>query len=239
MSVIVIRTGNCQTGSHTTLNYSDLMNLVLSGKVEGSDSVTGLMVSSNTLIVVSNEAGFFLRTGNDLHGSLFNISLSNSHSAVSCSEKSSFIQEIFKISACESLSSLSDDLKINIRTQGFIFSMNFEDLLTSLNIRITDNDLSVESSRSEQSWVEDITAVGGSDNDNAFVACETVHFNEQLVKCLFTFIVTAAETGTSVTADSIDLVDENNSRGVFFSLFKEITDTGSAHTNEHFHKVRT
>jgi len=52
--------------------------------------------------------------------------------------------------------------------------------------------------RSEASWaqqrrIEHVRPVGGRDDDNALVALEAVHLDQQLVERLFAFVVAAAQ----------------------------------------------
>ena len=51
--------------------------------------------------------------------------------------------------------------------------------------------------------------------------------------------MTAAQPGTAVAADGVDFVDENDARGVFLALLKEIANARSADADEHLDKVRT
>ena len=51
--------------------------------------------------------------------------------------------------------------------------------------------------------------------------------------------MTAAQPGTAVAADGVDFVDEDDARGVFLALLKEIANARSADADEHLDKVRT
>src|SRR6187551_2800424 len=51
--------------------------------------------------------------------------------------------------------------------------------------------------------------------------------------------MTTAETGATVTTDSVDFVDEDDARRVLLRLVEHVADAGSAHTDEHFDEVRT
>ena len=116
--------------------------------------------------------------------------------------------------------------------------MDLQDLLTALDVGVANHDLAVEASGTEKSGIEYITAVSGSDHDNALVAGKAVHFNKELVEGLLTLVMASAESGASVTADSVDLVDEDDSRSVFFGLLEQISHTGGSHAHEHLNEVR-
>ena len=48
-----------------------------------------------------------------------------------------------------------------------------------------------------------------------------------------------AKTGTSLTANGIDLVDKDDRRGYLLGLFKQVTHTAGTNTHVQFNKVRT
>ena len=117
--------------------------------------------------------------------------------------------------------------------------MDFEDLDTSLYIRVVDRYLAVESSGSQQRRIKDVGSVGSRHAYDAVIDTETVHFNKQLVKSLLSFIMAAAPSGSSVTADRIDLVYKHYTGCGLFCGFKKVSHAGSTHTDIHFHKIRT
>src|ERR1019366_2210155 len=97
----------------------------------------------------------------------------------------------------------------------------------------------VETAGAEQGGIEHVGAVGGGDQDDAFVGFETVHFDEQLVEGLFALIVSAAESGAAMAADGVDFIDEDDAGGVLFTLLEEVADAAGADADEHFYEVRT
>ena len=116
--------------------------------------------------------------------------------------------------------------------------MNPEDLLTPAHIRTANGDLTVKTAWTQERWVENIRAVRGSEDDDPFVGVEAVHLNEELVQCLLTFIVTAADTGAALAPDGIDLVDEDDAWAVLLGLIEEIADAACADTDEHLNEIR-
>src|SRR4051794_25821209 len=98
--------------------------------------------------------------------------------------------------------------------------MNFKNLLATANIWSRHNDATVETTWTKKSWIENVRTIGCSDQDHAFVGFKAVHFNEKLIESLLTLIVTATQACATVTTDSIDFVDEDDTRRVFFTLFE-------------------
>jgi len=77
------------------------------------------------------------------------------------------------------------------------------------------------------------------DDDDALVGAKTVHFHEQLVERLLPLVVSAAQARAALAADGVDLVDKDDAGGIFFRVFEQVADAGSAHADEHFHEIGT
>ena len=101
-----------------------------------------------------------------------------------------------------------------------------------------DGDLPVEPARAQQRRVEDVGPVGGGDQDDAALGVEAVHLDQQLVEGLLALVVAAAHAGAAVPADGVDLVDEDDRRGVRLGLLEQVTDPAGADTDEHLDEVR-
>ena len=94
---------------------------------------------------------------------------------------------------------------------GLFFRMHAENLCrAALDVRTIDDDLAVEATGAQQCGVEYVGAVGRCDQDDAGVRVEPVHLDKQLVERLLTLVMAAAESGTALPADRIDLVDEHD-----------------------------
>ena len=102
-----------------------------------------------------------------------------------------------------------------------------------------DRDLPVEAARAQQRRVEDVGPVGGGDQDDAALDVEAVHLDEQLVQGLLALVVAAAEARAAVPADGVDLVDEDDRRGVRLGLLEQVADPGGADADEHLDEVGT
>ena len=79
-----------------------------------------------------------------------------------------------------------------------------------------DADLPVEAAGAQKGRVQDVGAVGGGDEDDVGVGIEAVHLDEELVEGLLALVVPTTGARAAVTADGIDLVDEDD--GGAFSL---------------------
>src|SRR5207248_10123908 len=99
------------------------------------------------------------------------------------------------------------------------------------------NHAAIEAAGAEQGRIENIGPVGCGDQDDAFVGFKTVHLDEQLIERLLALVVTAAETGATMTSDRVDFIYKDDARSVFLALFEKVADARSADADEHFDKV--
>ena len=91
--------------------------------------------------------------------------------------------------------------------------------------------------RSERG-VEHVGAVGGGDDDDAFLGVEAVHLDEQGVEGLLALVVSAAEAVAAMTADGVDFIDENEAGGGFLALLEHVAHAAGADADEHLDEVR-
>src|SRR5581483_3297095 len=112
-----------------------------------------------------------------------------------------------------------------------------EDALASLHVGAVDDDAAIEAARPQERRIEDVGTIGRGDEDHAFVRLEAVHLDEQLVQRLLALVVAAAEAGAAMTADGVDLVDEDDARRVLLALLEQIAHARGADADEHLDEV--
>ena len=115
--------------------------------------------------------------------------------------------------------------------------MDGEDAFAALHVGTVDDDAAIEAAGAQQRRVEHVGTVGRGDEDDAFVRLEAVHLDEQLIQRLLALVVTAAEAGAAMTADGVDLVDEDDAGRVLLALLEQIADARRADADEHLDEV--
>jgi hypothetical protein len=90
----------------------------------------------------------------------------------------------------------------------------------------------------QQRRVEHVRAVGGGDDDDALVALEAVHLDQQLVQRLLALVIAAAQAGAAMAADRVDLVDEDDAGRVLLGLLEHVAHARGADADEHLDEVR-
>ena len=89
--------------------------------------------------------------------------------------------------------------------------MHIEYLHTFVQIGHVDIDLSVKTTGAQQRLIQNICAVGCGQNDDAAIRSESVHFGQQLVKCILTLVVASkVDALATSTTNSVDLVDKDD-----------------------------
>src|SRR4029079_1779268 len=89
----------------------------------------------------------------------------------------------------------------------------------------------------EKSGVKNVGTVGRRDENDAFAAFESVHFDENLVERLLALVVSAANAGEPVATDRVQLVDEQQAGRVFLALLKKIAHARGADADKHFDEL--
>src|SRR3989344_6824939 len=93
--------------------------------------------------------------------------------------------------------------------------MNLQDGQSTPNVGSADDDCSVESPRSQQSRIKNIGPIRCRHNYQTGIWFKTLHFYQQLIQCLFSFVVSASQTSAPMSTHSIKFVYENNRRQLF------------------------
>ena len=117
--------------------------------------------------------------------------------------------------------------------------MHLEYLLALVQVGQIDMYLSVESSGTQKSFVEDVGAVGCSQDDNTGVRAEAVHLRKQLVQSALALVVCShGGSAAACAAHGINLIDEDYAGSLLLGLTEEVANTAGADTHEHLHEIR-
>ena len=119
----------------------------------------------------------------------------------------------------------------------FVPGVNFQDGFAANEVGRVNDDLAVETAGPQQRAVQDFGPVGGGEENDAGVGLETVHFDEQRVERLLAFVVYSANMDAALAPDGVQLVNENDARGVLLGLLEEVAHSRRAHADEHLDEV--
>ena len=203
------------------------------------DGVAGLVIGGQLLLVLAHQHRAALAAHHDLVLGVLEMIHGHVARIAARGEQRGFVDQVGEIRARKPRRAARDQGRIDVRRQRHLAHVHLEDLFAPAQIRQRHHDLAIEAARSQQRRIEHVRAIGRSDDDDAFVALETIHLDQQLVQRLLALIVTAAQAGAAMAADRVDLVDKDDARRMFFSLLEHVAHARGADADEHFHKVRT
>ena len=123
-------------------------------------------------------------------------------------------------------------------SSGLLRGVDFEDRAAAADVGPVEHHVAVEAARAEQRGVEDVRPVRRRDDDDVLVGLEPVHLDEQLVEGLLALVVAAAESGATLAADGVDLVDEDDAGRVLLRLVEEVAHAARADADEHLDELR-
>ena len=195
------------------------------------------MVGDDQLLLVRDDPALPLRPGNDPVYCLLELRHPDLLLVAPGGEQGGLVDEVGQVGPGEAGGLTGQHLELDALLERLAPGVNPEDGDTSDQIGTVDDDLTVEPSRTEEGRVEDVGPVGAGDHDHTGLRLEPVQLDQQLVEGLLPLVVAATETGTAVTADGVDLIDEHDRRGVVLGLLEEVADPGSANTDEHLDEV--
>ena len=205
----------------------------------GHQGVSTLVVSRDSLVVIVHDASALLRTSDHTVNRLIQRLVVNHCLVQTGSQQGSLVKHVGQVGSGKTWGSTSNCHKVYRRVNRLALGVNLENRKSAFKIGALHSDLTVEPSGAQQCRVKDVRSVRGSDQDHASRDIEPVHLDQHLVQSLLALIVTATHTGATVTADSVDLVYEDDRRSTSLSLLEQVAHAASANANKHLDKVRT
>src|SRR5207245_9223400 len=132
-----------------------------------------------------------------------------------------------------------DDAEIDARRQDHRSGVESQDGLTASQIRLVDDDLTVEAAGPQERLIEHLRTIRRRHDDDALRRVEAVHFGQELVQGLLPLVVAAAEPGAARArlADRVELVDEDYSRALVLGLLEQVADARGADPDEHLDEL--
>ena len=191
------------------------------------EGVSALVVGRDELLLVFHDAGATLRAGDHAVDGLVEGAVVDELRVRARREQRGLVEHVREVGTGEAGGLAREHLEVDALGERLALGVHLEDLLAALEVGGVDADLAVEAARAQQRRVEDVGAVRRRDEDDVGLRVEAVHLDEQLVEGLLALVVPAAESGAAVTADGVDLVDEDDGRGVLLGLVEEVANAGS------------
>ena len=225
--------------STATRNDRRLIDRITFRQLDPDDGVTGFVVGGLFLLVLRQDHRAAFRPHHDLVFGGFEIHHRNKATAHACRGQGGLVHKVRQIGTREAGRAACDNAQVHIRPKRGFASVHPKNLFATLDVGVAHGDLTVKAARTQQGRVQHVFAVGRGDDDHAFVRLKAVHFNQQLVQCLFALVVATTVARATGPAHGIDFVDENDTRCVFLGLFEHVAHAGGTDTDKHLNKIRT
>ncbi len=157
---------------------------------------------------------------------------------VADAQQRGLVDHVRELGAAEARSLARHLLQRGVWRQRPLAAMQAQDLQAPVHVRHVDHDLAVEAPRAQQRRVEDVGAVGRAHHDEAAVAREAVHLDEDLVERLLALVVALADARAALAPGGVELVDEDDRRRGLARLAEQVAHAGSADADERLDEVR-
>ena len=236
--VVLLRKRERVAQGLATRDDRDLVHRIRVVEDVADKGVSALVVGNGLALLRRHDATLALGTGDDALHCLLDLGHGDLGLAAASSEKGALVHEVHEVRAGEARGELGEPFEVDIRGERLVLRVNAEDALATEDVRTVDRDLAVEATGAQQRRVEDVRTVGGGDEDHRVIRLEAVHLNEELVERLLALVMATAEARAALTADGVDLVDEDDAGARGLGLLEKVTDAARANTHEHLHEVR-
>ena len=158
---------------------------------------TGLQLGTGVRPVATERVftqGNLQQTGNALDVAIngqgfFQVLLPDRFLVAAGRQDRAFVDQVLQIGADKTRCAARQGSQVDTGLQGLALDVHFQDRLASLHIRAVEGHTAVETTGTQQGRIQDVGAVGGSNDDDVGVGIETVHLDQHLVQGLLALIV--------------------------------------------------
>mmetsp|Transcript_7684 Transcript_7684/g.13381 ORF Transcript_7684/g.13381 Transcript_7684/m.13381 type:complete len:294 (-) Transcript_7684:2466-3347(-) len=151
--------------------------------------------------------------------------------AASC-QNGRLVHQVLQICTAEARGSLGNIGQRDLLLQFLVADVDIQNLLAALDIWQAHGHASVETSWPQERIVQDVGSVCGSDDDDTAVAFKAVHLCQNLVQSLLSLIVSTSHAGSSLTSNSIDLINEDNAWGLLLGLLEDVSHSRGSNAHK-------
>ena len=208
------------------------------GSSDREQRVAGLVDGGDPLLVLGDDHRAALGAHQDLVLGVLEVGHANDLLVEARGVERRLVHQVRQVGAAEARRAAREHLDVHVVGQRNLLRVNDEDALAALHVGPVDDDAAIEAARTQERRIEHVRTVRRGNEDDAFVRLEAVHLDEQLVQRLLALVVAAAETRAAMTADGVDLVDEDDAGRVLLALFEQVADARRADADEHLDEVR-
>ena len=200
------------------------------------DGVTGFVVRARDAFALGHRERAPFRSHQHLVARLIEILGRDLLAAAADRQQRGLVHQVRELGAREAGRAARDLAQVDIGAEGDLLRVNLENLQTALHVGRAHRHLSVEAPGPQQRRIEDIRPVGGRDDDDALVGHEAVHLDEKLVERLLALLM-AERVAAAAPANGVELVDEDDARGMTPGVAEQLADARRADARVHLDEI--
>ena len=219
-------------------DHADLVHGVGVRQHVGDERVAALVVGDHALLALAHRARLALGAGHHTVDGLLDLLHADGLLAPSSGQQRRLVDDVREVGAGEAGRASRDDVEVHALGPRLAPCVHPQDRLATLEVGAVHGDVAVEATRPQQRRVQDVGTVRRGHEDDRGALVEPVHLDEELVQGLLALVVPAAEPGAAMPADSVDLVDEHDRRGVLLRLLEQVAHASRSYADEHLDEVR-
>ena len=197
------------------------------------------VIRNDLLLVVGQHRGLALLSGDDDLNRLLKIVLRGTLATLTDGSQGALVDDVGQVGARGTGRGAGNRGQVDRRLCLHALGMQLKNVLTAGQVGQLDGDAAIKTTGAQQSGIEAVGTVGGSEDDDTLVVIETVHLGQQLVERLLALIVAAKAAAIALLADGINLIDKDDTRGLFLGLLKQVANFSGTAADEHLNKLRT
>ncbi len=154
--------------------------------------VTGLVVGGHFLVFLIHCPATSFTAPTHLVARLFQLVHADGFLVATGGKQRRLVDQVGEIRAGEARRAPPDHMHVDVLGQLDVAGVDFQNGFAAGEVGHINHDLPIKSSRTQQRRIEHIRAVGGGDDDHAFLGVKPVHFHQQRVQRLLPFVMTTA-----------------------------------------------
>ena len=225
------------TQSTATRNDGDLVHRITLGQELANQSVARLVVRRVAALFFRHDHALALWAHQDFVFGFLKVLHLHHASVTARSHQGCFVTQVGQVSTAHARCTARNHAGVDVLGNRHFAHMDVQDLFATTDIGQGHVHLTVKTTGAQQSGVQNVRAIGGCDHDHAKVGLETIHLDQHLVQSLFAFVITAAHTSTTLTAHSINFVNEDDARRILFGIFEHIAHASCTHAHKHLNEI--
>src|SRR4029079_9214759 len=131
-----------------------------------------------------------------------------------------------------------EPVEVDVLGQRLGLRLHGADLPATLLGGVVDEQVLAEATGPQDGLIERVEAVGGRDADDPAGRVEPVELDEQLVERLLALVVATDADAAALLGERVELVEEDDRRGVLVGVGEQRADARSAAADDHLDELR-